>query len=66
VGSGGSASFSVTANGTAPFAYYWYQNGSLLTGQNASVLNIASAQANASYTVVVSNAAGSVTSAPVR
>ena len=65
VGSGGSVSLSATVGGTAPFSYYWYQNGGLLAGQNGSVLNIASAQASASYTVVVSNAAGTATSAPV-
>jgi hypothetical protein len=65
VGAGGSVSFSVTASGTAPLGYSWYQNGSLLAGQNGSVLNIANAQSSASYVVVVSNAAGSVASAPV-
>jgi hypothetical protein len=65
VGFGGSASFSATASGTAPFGYYWYQNGVLVPGQTGSVFDIASAQNNASYTVVVSNLAGTVTSAPV-
>jgi hypothetical protein len=64
-GAGGSVSFSVTASGTAPFGYFWYQNGSLLPGPSGSVLDIANVQASASYTVVVSNAAGFVTSAPV-
>jgi hypothetical protein len=64
-GAGGSVSFSATALGTAPFGYYWYQNGSFLSGQTGSVLNITNAQANASYTVVVSNLAGTATSAPV-
>ena len=40
-------------------------NGGLLAGQSASALNIDSVQASASFKVVVSNAAGSVTSAPV-
>jgi hypothetical protein len=65
-GAGGSASFSVAAGGTAPFAYQWYQNGGLLAGQTGSVLNLDNLQAAASYTVVVANSAGSVTSAPVR
>ncbi len=63
-GNGGSASFSATANGTAP-SYFWYQDSTLLPGQSGPVLNIANVQANASYTVVASNAAGSVASAPV-
>jgi len=65
VGFGGSVNFSATASGTAPLGYYWYQNGSLVAGQTTSVLNITSAQVSASYTVVVSNAAGTATSAPV-
>jgi hypothetical protein len=65
VGFGGSASFSASASGTAPFGYSWFQNGVLVAGQTGSVLSIASAQNNASYTVVVSNLAGTVTSAPV-
>jgi hypothetical protein len=56
---------SVTANGTGPFSYSWYQNDSLLPGENGPVLNLADVQASASFQAVVANAAGSVTSAPV-
>jgi hypothetical protein len=65
VGLDGSATLTATASGAPPFNYYWYEDGSFLVGQTTSVLNIPSAQSNATYTVVVSNAAGSVTSAPV-
>jgi hypothetical protein len=71
VASGGSATFSVTASGTAPLAYRWYQ---LRTGQtnwlplatatNATLAltNVQAADAG-SFRVVVSNPAASVTSA---
>jgi hypothetical protein len=64
VGAGGSVSFSVTASGTTPLGYFWYQNGGLLAGQSGPVLTLSNVQASASYQVVVSNAAGSVTSSP--
>lgn len=63
---GQAAAFSVAASGTAPLSYQWYFNtNTALSGQTATNLNIASAQAaNAgSYSVRVSNAGGSVTSA---
>lgn len=65
VGQGGSATLAATNGGTGPFGYAWYQNGVLVPGQTTSVFNIASAQASASYTVVVSNVSGMATSAPV-
>ncbi|MGH9886805.1 MAG: immunoglobulin domain-containing protein, partial [bacterium] len=59
------ASFSVIAGGTAPFTYQWRFNGANIAGANASTFTIPQAQNGdaGSYTVVVSNAAGSVTSA---
>jgi uncharacterized repeat protein (TIGR01451 family) len=68
VAAGTSASFSVTASGTAPLAYQWKFNGTNLPGANASTLLLASAQSTqaGNYTVVVTNVAGSVTSALAR
>lgn len=67
VAEGGSASFSVTASGTAPFTYQWRKNGVALGGNAtaglATLIVSPVAQADAgSYDCVVSNAAGSVTS----
>ncbi len=62
---GGNASFSVVANGDAPLAYQWLKNDVEITGATAATLtlsNVAAADA-ATYTVVVSNSVGSVTSA---
>jgi hypothetical protein len=61
---GGNVSFSVTAVGTAPLSYQWQQNGFSLPGQTASnlVLNAIADSAAGSYSVIVSNLAGSVTS----
>jgi len=65
VASGASVSFSVSASGAAPLAYQWAFNGANLSGATASSLTISDAQpANAgNYAVVVSDAAGSTTSA---
>jgi hypothetical protein len=64
---GATASFSVTAAGTAPLTYQWQKNGSSLASATSSTYVIASAQASdaGSYSVVVSNAVGSVTSSAV-
>lgn len=61
---GGSASFSVTASGaTVPFSYQWFDNGQPIAGATNRTLSVKAAPAtNVSYTVVVSNAAGLVTS----
>jgi hypothetical protein len=61
---GGSLSLSVAASGTAPFTYQWQKAGVSIAGATASTYSVASAQmVNAgSYTVVVSNIVGSVTS----
>ena len=62
---GANASFSVMASGTAPLSYQWRFNGANLSGATSTSLTLAGVQpANAgSYTVVVTNAAGSATSA---
>jgi hypothetical protein len=59
------ASFSIVANGTAPLSYQWSHNGTALAGATASALALANVQTTdaGSYTVVVTNIAGSITSA---
>ena len=59
------ASFSVSASGTAPFTYVWRKDGNTVVGSNSPTLalnNTTSASAG-SYTVTITNAVGSVTSA---
>ncbi|WIV99798.1 immunoglobulin domain-containing protein [Kinneretia aquatilis] len=63
---GSTASFSVQASGSGPLSYQWRRNGTALSGATGSsyttpVLSLA--DHGAVYSVVVSNAAGSVTSA---
>lgn len=65
---GQTAVFSVTATGTAPLIYRWFFNSTnLLAGANSSSLTLPNVQlTNAgTYTVVISNLAGVVASAPV-
>jgi hypothetical protein len=66
---GGTATFTVTASGTAPLTYQWLRNGQTFSGDNisgtaSSTLTITSVSTSdsASYSVKVSNAAGSITS----
>jgi autotransporter-associated beta strand protein len=61
---GGSATFSVSASGAAPFSYQWRKNGAPIEGATASVLPIANAQNTdaAEYSVVVTNAVSTSTS----
>jgi hypothetical protein len=64
VTSGKSASFSVVASGTATLAYQWRKNGTSIpgaTGASYSITAATTADAG-SYTAVVTNAAGSVSS----
>jgi alpha-tubulin suppressor-like RCC1 family protein len=65
--SGGAASFSVVASGTSPLAYQWKKDGSSISGATSSTYTIASTQTTdaGSYTIVVTNSAGSVTSNPI-
>jgi hypothetical protein len=62
---GQTADFSVTATGTAPLSYQWKFNGAPIGGATGSAFTIANAQpVNAgTYSVVVTNVAGSITSA---
>ncbi len=61
---GTSASFSVTADGTPAPSYQWRFNGANISSATQTSYNIGSVQTNdaGSYTVVVSNSIGSVTS----
>ena len=67
VASGGSATFSVVADGARPLTYFWYFNGTNLrqSGTNtAFTVNNATPTDVGEYSVVVANRFGSVTSAP--
>ena len=62
---GGSATFSVTASGTAPLGYQWFFNtNTLIAGALTNFLTITNAQlTNAgTYSVVITNSVGSITS----
>ena len=62
---GQTATFSVTATGTAPLTYQWQENGSNISGANAASFTTpatASTDNGAKFDVTVSNYAGSVTS----
>jgi hypothetical protein len=62
---GASATFSVSAIGTAPLTYQWRFNGTNLTGATASTYTRSNAQlaTAGNYNVIVSNVLGSATSA---
>lgn len=64
VNAGTSVTFSVVASGTGPLTYAWRKNGTALSGATQASYTIASAQTTdaATYSVVVANSAGSVTS----
>lgn len=64
VNEGDMASLTVTADGEGPFSYQWLKNGSNMVGMISSTLGFFSTQLedDASYSVIVSNARGSVTS----
>jgi len=61
---GSNATFSVTATGFMPLSYQWQLNGTNLSGATATNYSLTGVMATnaGSYTVVVSNSAGSVTS----
>src|SRR6266481_3274494 len=66
VTAGQTATFSVTASGTAPLSYQWYKNGAAVGGATSPTYTTpaeTTSDNGAQFTVVVSNAAGSVTSA---
>jgi hypothetical protein len=61
---GQSATFSTTATGTSPFSYQWYEDDVLISGATSSTYTTPVTTELGSHTfhVVVTNAAGSVTS----
>jgi hypothetical protein len=62
---GQTANFTVTATGTAPMTFQWQKNGSAISGATASAYTTpiaAVSDSGSTYVVVISNAAGSVTS----
>jgi hypothetical protein len=61
---GQTATFSIVADGTAPFTYQWTRNASNIPGATTASYVISKVQPTdaATYAVVVSNSAGSVTS----
>ncbi|HWA28132.1 MAG TPA: immunoglobulin domain-containing protein [Lacunisphaera sp.] len=64
VTAGRAVTLTVTANGTAPFTYQWFRNGTALTGATAAsyaLTNFQAAQAGV-YSVRVTNQAGSTLS----
>ncbi len=67
VNPGASFTLSVTATGTAPITYQWKKDGTTIAGATSATYTVASAASShaGSYTVVVTNPAGSVTSSAV-
>jgi hypothetical protein len=65
VSTGNDAAFAIAARGTEALSYQWQYNGAAIAGANSPVLRLAAVTAGQAgdYRVVVSNAAGTVTSA---
>ena len=61
---GSTATFTVTATGSAPLSYQWFKAGVLLSGATKSTLNLTKVTSSnaGSYTVKVTNSAGAATS----
>lgn len=67
VDEGDSATFSVTASGSAPLTYQWQANGADISGATSDSLEVddaSLADSGTQYTVTVTNSAGSVDSSP--
>ena len=65
VNAGATVTFTVSATGTAPLSYQWMKGGANISGATTATLTLSSVTTSSagSYTVRVSNSAGSVTSA---
>ena len=66
VSAGQTATLSVTPTGTGPYTYQWYKDGVPIPGATSSSYSVLASASNsgASFTVAVTNAAGTVVSAP--
>lgn len=64
VEAGDGVTFTITASGTGTLAYQWLKNSVPISGKTSASLTLAAAQASdaGDYSVIVTNAAGSVTS----
>jgi plastocyanin len=64
VPAGSNVTFFVTANGTAPLAYQWLKNGSVISGATAAMFSLSNVSTTdtANYSVAVTNSVGSITS----
>ncbi|WP_158085363.1 PQQ-dependent sugar dehydrogenase [Niastella vici] len=64
ISQGGTATFSVTATGNPAPSYQWRKNGTNISGATAATYSISNVQPShaGTYSVVVTNSAGSVTS----
>jgi hypothetical protein len=60
------ATMSIVASGSGPFTYQWYKDGVAITGTGATQSFPLSAATAGSYTVKITNPAGSATSAPAK
>jgi hypothetical protein len=64
---GKTATFSVSASGTAPLTYQWYKNGALFPGATSTTYTTPAAvlgDSGSLFTIIVTNAAGTVTGGP--
>jgi len=64
---GQTATFSVTATGTGPLTYQWFQNATAIPGATGSTYTISDAgmsQSGSTFTVIVSNGQGSAKGGP--
>ena len=59
---GQTATYFVTATGTAPLSYQWRRNGAAIAGATSARYTTTTADSGATFAVVVSNSAGSATS----